>query len=98
MMPGELQPSSRLIFTHLRDGQHYAMRLLEFLNCWRALPSCYATLNVRKQAFLALSFVDHRASPLLVSGRPIESLAILFEMVFKFFLKKKAAWHSRSAI
>ena len=33
---------------HLRDGQHYAMRLLELLNCWRALPSCYATLSVRK--------------------------------------------------
>ena len=34
--------------SHLRDRQHYAMRLLEFLNYWRALPSCYATLSVRK--------------------------------------------------
>ena len=43
----------------LRDGQNYAMCLLKFLNCWRVLPGCYATLSLsEKQAFLALSFVD----------------------------------------
>ena len=32
----------------LRDGQNYAMHLLEFLNCWQALLSCYTMLSVRK--------------------------------------------------